>query len=189
MTFIDLSSYDYVCNKKIMSNFNKLLSGSESFDGLTIARSLVRSIGLTLIDSENFNIVDNSAVVDIISCNRSSGSIWNVSITSGSLFVGSGRSVGLNLASTTEFNIIDDSGSINMLQFNRVSSVWDAVFSNSVSVPNGNIEVGSGFIAIADGMTAPGAGTGVARIYVDNSDGDLKVVFADGTVKTLAIDT
>ena len=47
----------------------------------------------------------------------------------------------------------------------------------------------STYVAIGDGITAPGAGTGEARIYVDTADGDLKVVFADGTVKTIVVDT
>lgn len=51
----------------------------------------------------------------------------------------------------------------------------------------GDLDVG-GFVAVADGMAAPGAGTGKARIYVDTADGNLKVVFASGTVKTLATD-
>jgi hypothetical protein len=45
------------------------------------------------------------------------------------------------------------------------------------------------WMSVTDGITAPGAATGRARIYVDSADGDLKVVFADGTVKTLATDT
>lgn len=44
-------------------------------------------------------------------------------------------------------------------------------------------------VEITDGITAPGASSGKARIYVDTSDGDLKVVFADGTVKTITTDT
>jgi hypothetical protein len=47
----------------------------------------------------------------------------------------------------------------------------------------------AGYVAVGDGITAPGAGTGEARIYVDTADGDLKVVFADGTVKTIVTDT
>jgi hypothetical protein len=47
----------------------------------------------------------------------------------------------------------------------------------------------AGYLAIGDGIAAPGAGTGEARIYVDTADGDLKVVFADGTVKTISVDT
>lgn len=42
---------------------------------------------------------------------------------------------------------------------------------------------------IQDGITAPSTLSGKARIYVDSADGDLKVKFGDGTVKTLATDT
>ena len=44
-------------------------------------------------------------------------------------------------------------------------------------------------LRLTDGITAPGATVGFAKIYVDTADGDLKVVFGDGTVKTLATDT
>lgn len=46
----------------------------------------------------------------------------------------------------------------------------------------------NGAIAILDGMTAPSTQLGWAQIYVD-TDGDLKVKFGDGVVKTLATDT
>lgn len=42
---------------------------------------------------------------------------------------------------------------------------------------------------IFDGITAPAATAGLAIIYVDSADGDLKVVFGDGTVKTIVTDT
>lgn len=48
--------------------------------------------------------------------------------------------------------------------------------------------VSGSYLEVTDGISAPGAGTG-ARIYVDTLDGDLKVVFADGTVKTIVTDT
>lgn len=47
----------------------------------------------------------------------------------------------------------------------------------------------NGSLFIKDGMTAPGAASGFARIYVDSADGDLKVVFGDGTVKTIVVDS
>jgi hypothetical protein len=47
----------------------------------------------------------------------------------------------------------------------------------------------NGAMALVDGMTAPGTTSGWAKIYVDSADGDLKVKFGDGTVKTLATDT
>lgn len=42
---------------------------------------------------------------------------------------------------------------------------------------------------LEDGITAPNATVGRAKIYVDTADGDLKVKFGDGTVKTIATDT
>lgn len=47
---------------------------------------------------------------------------------------------------------------------------------------------GSAAILI-DGVTAPDAIVGVAQIYVDSADGDLKIKFGDGTVKTITADT
>lgn len=44
-------------------------------------------------------------------------------------------------------------------------------------------------IALIDGITAPSTITGHAVIYVDTADGDLKVKFGDGTVKTIVVDT
>lgn len=41
---------------------------------------------------------------------------------------------------------------------------------------------------LADGVTAPSTKTGYARIYVDTADGDLKVKFSDGVVKTIVTD-
>lgn len=45
------------------------------------------------------------------------------------------------------------------------------------------------YLDVTDGVTAPASATGRARIYVDTADGDLKVIFADGTVKTIVTDT
>lgn len=44
-------------------------------------------------------------------------------------------------------------------------------------------------LIVTDGITAPSATGGLAKIYVDTADGDLKVVFGDGTVKTIVTDT
>jgi len=44
-------------------------------------------------------------------------------------------------------------------------------------------------LAVADGISAPSTAAGWAQIYVDSADGDLKVKFGDGTVKTIVTDT
>ncbi|ANK73725.1 hypothetical protein FA04_14515 [Ensifer adhaerens] len=42
---------------------------------------------------------------------------------------------------------------------------------------------------LVDGITAPATVTGHAVLYVDSADGDLKIKFGDGTVKTIVVDT
>lgn len=44
-------------------------------------------------------------------------------------------------------------------------------------------------LALEDGVTPPAAVVGQARIYVDSTNGDLKVVFGDGTIKTIVTDS
>ncbi len=44
-------------------------------------------------------------------------------------------------------------------------------------------------VAFEDGITAPAAVVGQAIIYVDASDGNLKVIFGDGFVATIAVDS
>ena len=45
------------------------------------------------------------------------------------------------------------------------------------------------YLSLVDGVTVPSTTSGTAFLYVDSSDGDLKVKFGDGTVKTIATDT
>ena len=42
---------------------------------------------------------------------------------------------------------------------------------------------------LLDGVSAPSTASGWAILYVDGSDGDLKVKFGDGTVTVIAADT
>ena len=55
-------------------------------------------------------------------------------------------------------------------------------------VPSG-VDIESRTISILDGVTAPDAVAGFAKIYVDSADGDLKIRFSDGTIKTIMTDT
>jgi Pectate lyase superfamily protein len=44
-------------------------------------------------------------------------------------------------------------------------------------------------LALVDGVTAPAAVSGHAQIYVDSADGDLKIIYANGVIKTIVVDT
>jgi len=49
--------------------------------------------------------------------------------------------------------------------------------------------LGGGNVQIVDGVPIPSASLGNAVIYVDSADGDLKIKFSDGTIKTIVVDT
>ena len=46
-----------------------------------------------------------------------------------------------------------------------------------------------GVLSIVDGMAAPSAAAGRALLFIDSADGDFKIIFADGTTKTIVTDT
>lgn len=49
-------------------------------------------------------------------------------------------------------------------------------------------ETQTGYLKLTDGVGAPGAQLGLAVLYVDAADGDLKIKFGDGVTKTIATD-
>jgi hypothetical protein len=77
-------------------------------------------------------------------------------------------------------------------QFHRDGNViarFRAVTNQGDITANRNLIAENGYLDIEDGVTAPGTSSGRARIYVDSADGDLKVKFGDGTVKTIVTDS
>lgn len=44
-------------------------------------------------------------------------------------------------------------------------------------------------LQLLDGMPPPDTDVAYATIYIDEGDGDLKIKFSDGTVKTISVDT
>jgi hypothetical protein len=69
-----------------------------------------------------------------------------------------------------------------------ISTLTGAIYTSGGIGVAGSINIG-GFYGLVDGIAAPSAESGYARIYVDSADGDLKVIFGDGIIKTLATDS
>jgi len=70
--------------------------------------------------------------------------------------------------------------------------ILDASTSGILKVWTGGVADAAARMAtlqLTDGISAPGTVAGYAQIYVDTADGDLKVKFGDGTVKTIVVDT
>jgi hypothetical protein len=62
--------------------------------------------------------------------------------------------------------------------------------THDMGTPGLNIDRNFGqILALVDGITAPSTIATHAQLYVDTADGDLKIKFGDGTVKTIVTDT
>ena len=93
-------------------------------------------------------------------------------------------------------SLVDTSGSdFGRLQFGGTTSSYPALKRNSTALETKLADDSAyaphamQYLDVTDGITAPASATGRARIYVDTADGDLKVIFADGTVKTIVTDS
>lgn len=86
------------------------------------------------------------------------------------------------VVTTPSFSLIDDtdvgmwSAGANILNFSTAG-----VEALRITADQG--------VGLVDGITAPATVAGYALLYVDTADGDLKVKFGDGTVKTIVTDT
>ncbi len=100
---------------------------------------------------------------------------------------------GLNCSITAEstsgctVNIEDASGTLTDSDFsiNLENQAADYKNPNAYAVVNVEKDV----LKLVDGVTAPDTIVGTAQMYVDVADGDLKIKFGDGTVKTITADT
>jgi len=88
-----------------------------------------------------------------------------------------------NFSGRAEFGLVGDDN------FTLKTSSDGSSFTNSFSVDNSSGDVSfEKIISIPDGITAPTSEVGKAKIFVDSADGDLKIIFGDGTTKTIVVD-
>ena len=68
---------------------------------------------------------------------------------------------------------------------NTVIATGGTFRNTNDGVETGNVE----HLTLTDGASIPVTSAGNTYLYVDSADGDLKVKFGDGTVKTISVDT
>jgi len=87
---------------------------------------------------------------------------------------------------------VDNRGNNDFLSFDNNGTTKFSVRNSGRVAINTTDTAGSitinGEIALVDGMTAPDTTIGWAKLYVDDADGDLKIKFGNGTVKTIVVD-
>lgn len=89
------------------------------------------------------------------------------------------RPAKFNIQNNEYLDTLDNAGSgrVDMIKVNASDQV------------EAGTEVVMPHLVITDGVTAPSLTSGKAKIYVDTSDGDLKIIYGDGTIKTIVVDT
>ena len=93
-----------------------------------------------------------------------------------------------NVASgvTGQFTLRNIMGSVNYTNVYKSALTSDTIPGDADTYIN---ELSTMPIVLMDGITAPATISGVGQMYIDGADGDLKIKFGDGTVKTITVDT
>lgn len=144
-----------------------LAGGTTSASNALIVNDSANSVNQLVVRSDGqIQIRDGSAAVP--------GYSWVSDTDTGFYRIGANE-IGISAGTTAIASLKD--GAI---------SFFSSTVGNYLSIGNTSV----GFIEIGDNITAPAApATGRARIYVDGADGDLKIRFGDGTIKTIVVDT
>lgn len=119
----------------------------------------------------------------------SSGLSWN---GRGRIFSSGSGNIQLSNTAVDGFNLLQFGGTTSSFPaLKRNSTGLDARLADdsAYTVMRGSRFYADDFFYMKDGTTAPTATAGEVKIYVDGADGDLKVIFGDGTVKTIVTDT
>jgi len=186
-TFTDASNYE---RGKMEWASNVLRIGTEKL-GTGLARALeLQTDGVTRLTIATGGAVSTSSQLDVFGVITLRGS------TEGTRRFNVNGFASIRFPSDGVYTFFNDAGSdFNRLQFGGTTSSFPALKRNATALET-KLADDSAFaphamqyLDVTDGVTAPGAAAGRARIYVDTADGDLKVVFADGTVKTIVTDT
>lgn len=143
------------------------VEGSRVTNNVGVAQINVQANCSALIIGFTAGFVVGTNVVTIIDGNYAANSVWKAVIG------GAGGNTKLQINRTGNSEV--EPGDTNTQNLGSYSLRWANVISQQ--------------LAITDGITAPTTAPGSAQIYVDSADGDLKIKFGDGTVKTIVTDT
>lgn len=142
------------------------------------------------VNSETFSFgtINDSlgSAADAITINRTGVTVDSINLQATAVYVpdGSASTPGASFSGDTDTGMFR-AGS-NNLAFATNGVTRLAMDTTGVYIGDGLTDVPMG---IPDGITAPSTVAGFAYIYVDSSDGDLKIKFGDGTVKTITTDS
>lgn len=133
-----------------------------------------QGVGLKIADLSTINPSSGTPVVETWAATSAAGYLHNANNTAAGSSVSSGNT--LYRASST------NSQGNGLRAFSAVEAGTEKAYIGIAGLISGQT------LEVTDGVTAPSTVAGKAQIYVDTADGDLKIKFGDGTVKTIVTD-
>lgn len=98
-----------------------------------------------------------------------------------------GNTIDNGILSESNTGLILSNNVFHSITGNNWTDTGPSTFADTDNVSSGRTY--SKQLNLIDGVTAPSTESGYAVLYVDSADGDLKVKFGDGTVKTIVTDS
>ncbi len=161
------------------------VAGTNSFDallpkGATVREEMFLKEAFDEPDADSSRIRKFSGQLQL-DAQKSGGSV-RLGVNGASMFVANGANgrASIHDASGVETWRSDNLGNITPRAASGTQSIGDA--SHRLS------EVHANMLVLGDGVTAPSPVAGLAKMFIDVVDGDLKIVFGDGVTKTIVTD-
>ncbi len=156
-------------------------------------------LSFQLSGSEKHAIYTDDSDSDALKHDTSAGTVWEVLAAGKIFFMDASVSGGISFIGQSTVRVMcPSSAALRMTASTAQLDLIAGAFTGKIA-SGGEIDLGAStqywantfteILALKDGVTAPGTVSGVAQMYVDVSDGDLKIKFGDGTVKTIVVDS
>jgi hypothetical protein len=126
----------------------------------------------------------------------------DLNVNAGSIVVDAGtvnithpfdRALQINRSGANTFSLEHSTAEMYLYNATTASPVINFKNNSDVYINSGDLVVANATataeLKLTDGVSAPSTESGKAILYVDSADGDLKIKFGDGTVKTIVTDS
>jgi len=175
------TSGDGTLNFNILNSSSKGMTFSASAGLITLNGAGTHLISATVNGDQALRVVNGSNAANARAVIQLSNDVGNCYL----MFYGSGNTAGAS-GIAQELLLLQQAAAPLVLSASNAAGTIRFISGGTTEWARFTADGGFG---LKDGITAPATLAGFALIYIDTADGDLKIKFGDGTVKTIVVDT